>query len=232
MIDSQTLNIILTEPSTKWMGIAFVLVLLLSAITFLLAKTLPVLKTIVNSFSKPEKDLGRYFKIREEIDDTCRDIKHDLHADRVSIYEYKNGEVSTASVPFMSIRITSESKSMYAESVMLDKDTIPSGIFTGINSMMIRGQMFECKDVEGTDWAITTAHNMSLIQDYMKKHGTKSFLLFPMLKPNGRPLGFGLVEYTNGIHEPNPDLVTQASGKFGAIGGFLTILSEMNTGTK
>jgi hypothetical protein len=228
MIDAQTLNIILTEPSTKWMGIAFTLVLLLSAIAFLLAKTLPVLKTIVKAFSKPEKDLVKFFKLREDIDNTCRDIKHDLQADRVSVYEYKNGEVSTANVPFMSIKITSESKSMYAESIMIDKDTIPSGIFTGINSMMIRGHMFECKDVNADDWAITKQHNMTLIQEYMQKHGTKSFYLFPMLKPSGRPLGFGLVEYVASKGKPNPDLITQSRGKFGSIGGILTVLSEVN----
>jgi hypothetical protein len=117
---------------------------------------------------------------------------------------------------------------MYAESIMLDKDTIPSGVFTGINSMMIRGHMFECKDVNSSDWAITKQHNMTLIQEYMQKHGTKSFYLFPMLKPSGRPLGFGLVEYVGDKGAPNPDLVTQTRGKFGSIGGILTVLSEVN----
>ena len=228
MVDAQTLNLILTEPSTKWAGVGFILVLLASAVVFLMAKTLPVLKVVVAGFSKPEKDLVKFFKLREEIDNTCRDIKHDLQADRVSVYEYKNGEVSTANVPFMSIRITSESKSVYAESIMLDKDTIPSGVFTGINSMMISGHMFECKDVNSYDWASTKQHNMTLIQEYMQKHGTKSFYLFPMLKPNGRPLGFGLVEYVREKGAPNPDLVTQTRGKFGSIGGILTVLSEVN----
>ena len=228
MIDAQTLNIILTDPSTKWMGISFTMALLMSAIAFLLAKTLPLLKTVVALFSRPEKDLLRYFKLREEIDNTCRDIKHDLQADRVSVYEYKNGEVSTANVPFMSIKITSEAKSIYAESIMLDKDVIPSGIFTGVNSMMIRGNMFICKDVIDDDWAVTNGNNMKLIQEYMKKHGTKSFILFPMLKPSGIPLGFGLVEYVADNGSPSPDLINKTRGKFGSIGGILTVLSEIN----
>jgi len=230
MIDAQTLNIILAEPSTKWIGVTFVFVLLLSAVVFLLGKALPILKSISKAFNKPEKDLVKYFELREEIEDSCRDIKHDLQADRVSIYEYKNGEVSVSNVPFMSIKITTESKSIYADSIMIDKDTIPSGIFTGLNSMILRGEIFVCENVNDQSWVNTTEHNMLLIQEYMLKHGTKSFLIFPMLKPNGRPLGFGLVEFTQKKSTVTDNFITQTRGKFGAIGGILMVLEKLNSG--
>ena len=228
MIDNQTLSLVLSDPSTKWMGVVFVFALLMTAITFLLAKAIPVLKSLLAVWQKPDKDLSTYFSLRGEIEQACRDIKHDLQADRVSVYEYKNGEVSTERVPFMSIRITSESKSMYAKSILVEQDQWPSAIFGKLNLKMMQGQTFVCWDVENTDCFVNDSYNVSSLQDYMKMHGTKSFFMFPMLKPNGRCLGFGLVEFVNEKSHTSEAFISQTRTKFGSVGGILTVMGEMH----
>ncbi len=228
MIDNATLATILSEPSTKWMGVVFIFALLMTAIIYLLAKVVPVLRSLLAIWTKPDKDLSTYFSLRGEIEQACRDIKHDLQADRVSVYEYKNGEVSTERVPFMSIKITSESKSMYAKSILLEQDQWPSAIFGRINLKMMQGQTFICWDVDKADCFVNDEYNVSSLQDYMKMHGTKSFFMFPMLKPNGRCLGFGLVEFVNDHSHTNEAFISQTRTKFGSVGGILTVMGEMH----
>jgi hypothetical protein len=214
------------------MGVIFVFALLMSAITFLLAKSIPLLRSILQIWSKPDKDLTTYFSLRAEIDQACRDIKHDLQADRVSVYEYKNGEVSTERVPFMSVKITSESKSIYAKSILVEKDLWPSAIFGAINLKMMQGQTFVCWNTSAADCFVNKQYNVGALQDYMTMHGTKSFFMFPMLKPSGRCLGFGLVEFVNDKSHTSEAFISQTRTKFGSIGGILTVLSEMQPESK
>ena len=227
MIDSQTLNIMMLEPSTKWMAIIFIFFLLLSAITFLMAKTLPLLQSIKQAWNKPTKDIKKYFELRGQIRQACRDIKHHLRADRVSIYEYKNGEVSVGNVPFMKLVITEESHTPYTHSVIADRDTVQSAVFGDLNDEMIMGKTHLIWNIDHIEEIINKDHNLRSLKQYLSKHGTKSVFMFPMFKPDGTPLGFGMVEFVQHPALCEDELISQARTKFGAIGGILTVLANL-----
>lgn len=222
-------NQLLSDPVYGWVGWVLLLTIALTVALGIITKWLIVLVNNVRELRKPKptKDVKRYFELRGQIRQACRDIKHNLRADRVSIYELQNGEASLGNVPFMKLVITEESCSTFAESVLVHTDKIQSAIFGELNDEMVIGKMHITWNLSDTEELVNKDHNLSVLRQFLQAHGTKSFFMFPMLKPDGVPLGFGLVEFTQHVATCEDDLISQARTKFGAIGGILTVLSTL-----
>ena len=230
--DHNTITLLLNEPSTKWMAISILFLGALSLILVMLNKMLRTVLELKAEWLKPKKtkDYSHHIQIEQAVSDRIRYIKHDLRADRVSIYQYKNGEKSIANIPFLKLLITHESLSSKAESVQIRNKELNANVLGHLNLDVFTGQpiIMPSLDAKTKDNVppLSQSHELRALYQLLVKYETKSVYLFPMVKTDGTTIGFGMVEYIGEETMMDDHWVNWSIVQFAAVGGILSSLVE------
>ena len=217
--------LVLQEPSTKWLGLIMIITVAISFILAMLHKITKTIGLLKDAWLKPSTDYSVQIHIEQAVSDRIRFIKHDLRADRVSIYQYKNGEKSIANIPFLKLIITHETLSTNAESIQIKNREISANVFGHLNI-----DIFNQQPVIMPSLGAKTKHNKDpLDQDHelrglyqlLVKNDTKSLYIFPMVNSTGMTIGFGLVEYTVQEQMLEDEWLNWATVQFAGVGGLL-----------
>lgn len=148
-----------------------------------------------------------------------RSIRCELQADRVTVYQYHNGEKSIANNPFLKVSCTHEVLGKDAISVidyMKDKQV---DIFDGITTKMFKGEVYGqvfVSDLRKDEDSRTLAQTLSRL-------GTTSIYMFPLKTPLGKVFGFGAVEYCCDPIKLDGQWVDWIGEKYNQVGALLAV---------
>lgn len=141
--------------------------------------------------NQPPKDYKPQVFRDMDISMLLRDIKHNLMADRVCVYQYHNGERSIANNPFLKFSCTHENLRQTAESVQQHMLEMPSSIFNSWNTQIFDGHIVQCPLISD----MKEVSDMRTAYKILSNNGVTSIYLFPLVDPIGHTFGFGTVEY-------------------------------------
>lgn len=175
-----------------------------------------LLKSIEN---QPPKDYRPQIYRDTDISSLLKTVKHDLQADRVSVYQYHNGERSIANNPFLKFSCTHENLKVNTHSVQKYMTGIPVSVFGHWNRQIFDGEVV----VQPTITDLSDQSDMRTAMQELRKNGTTSLYLFPMTDPMGNIFGFGMVEYCCEITKLDKQWLDWTGKQFSAIG---TLLSQ------
>lgn len=147
-----------------------------------------------------------------------RVIRHDLQADRVSIYQYHNGEESIARNPFMKVSCTHEVLGPKAISVIAYMKDVQLDMFDGTTTKIFKNEIYKQKfvsDLQKDGDSRTLAQTLSKI-------GTTSIYMIPLKTPLGEIFGFGSVEYCCTPTDLEDKWVDWLREKFSQVGTLLS----------
>lgn len=211
----------------EWWQVGILLALLISlavaAVSFALMKLANAVKMIhglVKSIeNQPPKDYRPQIYRDTDISSLLKTIKHDLQADRVSVYQYHNGERSIANNPFLKFSCTHENLKAHTQSVQKYMTGIPVSVFGYWNRQIFDGEVVAQPNIMG----LADQSDMRTAMQELRKNGTTGIYLFPMIDPMGHTFGFGMVEYCCEITKLNDRRLGWTGKQFSAIG---TLLSQ------
>lgn len=159
------------------------------------------------------------------------DIKHNLSADRTSVYQYHNGEKSINNNPFLKFSCTHENLRQTAESVQTKMLELPSSIFNEWNSIIFDGEVVSCPQIS----SLASKGDMRTAYEILKANRVTSIYLFPLIDPLGRTFGFGTIEYCCDKVELSESWLAWAQEKFSAAGFLVSasvVVEEVASGIK
>lgn len=232
MTEYKTIEFLLNDPSTKWLA---VLLLLTAGLTFLIAMVRRMLGAVIeirNQWIKPskEKDYSAQIKIEQVVSERIRFIKHDLRADRVSIYQYRNGKKSIANIPFLKLLITHETLSANAESIQINNKELSANVLGAWNVEIFTNQPIITPSLyskaKSSTPPLSEDHELRSLYQLLKKNGTKSIYLFPMVNSDGITIGFGMVEYTREETMMDDYWINWSIVQFAGVGGLLASMAD------
>ena len=238
----QTFTTLLLEAfkGNEWWHISTSILIWLTVITTLLGLLITAIYKIFvklnllyksleeNNKRKPSVDYSAQVFKNPSIRYILRDIRHDTQADRVTIYQFHNGETSIASNPFLKVSCTNEVLSKDAISVidyMIEKHI---DIFDGVVTSVFNDKIYKQKFVSD----LHKDGNSRTLAQTLTKIGVTSIYVFPVKSALGKIFGFGTIEYCCNPTDLESNWLEWSQNKFAQVGVLLSIDSLNNVNTR
>ena len=210
-----------------WWQIGLVGVLWLSAVIIVLSYAVGKLLITVRKANdiikellakKEPKDFTSHIFLDVDISAILRNIKHDMHADRVTIYQYHDGETDIADNHFLKFSCTHETLSYGSMSAQKRMKNIPTAMFGHLNRDIFQGEVVEIPVLNdlSKDGELMPAHQL------LSANNVTSFYMFPLVTPLGKTFGFGTVEYCCEPTLLDEQWIAWAENRFTAAGTLLS----------
>lgn len=218
---AQSLELVLKNPETSWIGyltiIAVVLVGGLFVVSGLLVKAIDNFKQISASLKTQKKDYTRQIKNEANITPLLSDIRHNTHADRVCIVQYHNGVHSIANNSLLKASMTHERLGLNVTSVMNSVQNWPANYLGKINDEIFNHRYVAHHDAK----ALLDCPDLRGLYEQIKSRGVQSIYCFPLHDAFGQVFGIGVVQYTQKKHELNSEWLKWTQARFSSIGTLL-----------
>jgi len=196
------------------------------ALTYAVRLLTMILDLVKSEDNIPPKDYTPQVYMDVDISEQLRLIKHDLRADRVAVYQFRNGAKSIANNPFLKMMPTHESLSLDSCSVLLGPDNhgIMASVLGPWGKQLFDDKPIRCEDIN----KLACDSTMRPMTQYLRYFHAKSIYLYPMKRLDGKVFGFGVVEYCTQRHNLAEDFHLQTAERFLMIGGSLTGGKKIN----
>lgn len=170
-----------------------------------------------------EKDYNAFVQNEEVAMEQLRTLKHDLRADRVSVYQYHNGEHSIAHNPFLKVTMTHEVVNKGVQTIIGKDGTckIPTSIYTHWNSLIFKGRLVCCTDIK----TLEDDSVMRPAYQILSNLGIRATYWFPLKCINGKTTGFVAVDYLDAYDMEDiwKEFAEQEFAKIGILLGEVTV---------
>ena len=218
---TEALKMILDNPDTAWIGYAaLVLVLISIALTLIsgfLVKIVTNFREVAKQLRPKKPDYKKQIKMEADVSAILRNIRHDLHADRVCILQYHNGVHSIADNSLLKLSMSHESLSLNVRSVMQEVQNWFANSLGSINSEIFDGRYIKHVKVHEMD----DEPELRSVSQYLKQNGVKSIYCFPVTDVYGKTFGIGIVQYTRKEYDLDGEWIRWARDRFIAVGTLL-----------
>jgi hypothetical protein len=174
---------------------AIVLSILIAAISYAIIKlTSAIISTneLMKTISKQAaNDYTPHVYMDVNVSSLLTLIRRQTYADRVSVYQYHNGEKDIANNRFLKISCTHENISSNVNSVQKYMENIPTAMFGNWNTHIFEKQHVFVKDVNNLE----KMGELRAAYQLLSNNHTSSTYLYPLTTPLGKVFGFGIIEY-------------------------------------
>lgn len=218
-----TIELVLNNPETAWMGYAagtlMLFALVVVSITGFMVKTAKNLKELLKIIGskKLSPDYTKQIKNETNISPLLTEIRHNMLADRVCILQYHNGIHSIANNSLLKVSMTHERLGLNTTSIMNQVQNWPANYLGTINHKLFNREsvyypdfkvMGECPELRG-------------LYEQLSSFNTKSIYFFPVVDARGKIFGMGSIQYTDKEHDASDEWLRWANGMFTSIGTLL-----------
>lgn len=218
---TEALKMVVDNPETAWIGYsALVLVVISVALTLVsgfLVKIVTNFKELVKQIKPKKHDYKKQIKMEADVSAILRNIRHDLHADRVCILQYHNGVSSIADNSLLKVSMSHESLSLNIKAVMQEVQGWFANSLGSINSEIFDGRYVKHVKLDEME----NDPELRSVNQYLKQNKVQSIYCFPVTDVYGKTFGIGSVQYIRKEHDLDPEWTRWARDRFIAVGTLL-----------
>jgi hypothetical protein len=223
---AQSLDLVLKNPETAWIGYMTIAAVVLSGGMFvvsgLLVKAINNFKQISASLKNQKKDYTKQIKNEANITPLLSDIRHNTYADRVCILQYHNGVHSIANNSLLKASMTHERLGLNTNSIINQVQNWPANYLGKINDEIFNHRYVAHPDIE----ALLACPDLRGLYEQIKGAGVKSVYCFPLHDAFGQVFGIGVIQYTQKAHELNSEWLKWTQARFSSIGTLLAGIEQ------
>jgi len=223
-----TLEFIVKNPETAWIGYTLIIITLsaiaLATTSSFLVKLVSSMKELIKELKvNKDSDYVKQIKNETNISPLLNDIKNAVNADRVCVMQYHNGIHSIANNSLLKLSMTHEKLSSNTTSIINQVQNWPANYISAINDKIFNKKCMAMPKIHDMQQMSELRGVYQQLLDFK----VKSLYCFPVTDARGKVFGIGAVQFTNEEYNIEEQKMYWVKGVFASVG---TLLAGLNLG--